>query len=189
MKIHTLEDMFLHTLKDIHYAEVKILKSLPKMIEAANDVGLKEALVAHKDETEGQIERIKGVFAMLEKRPSAVECEAINGIIEEAEGIIEDTEGSDMRDAAVIASGQAVEHYEIVRYRSLVQWADELNMPEASNLLKQSLLEEEAADEKLVSLASTGLAASSHGSGAMMSGDGVPARNGKAVSEKRRSAA
>jgi ferritin-like metal-binding protein YciE len=152
MKIKTLEDMFVHTLKDIHYAETKILKSLPKMIEAANDQDLKAALTAHKGETEDQIDRIKQVFSLLDMRSAAEECQAINGIIEEADGILADTKGTDMRDAAVIASGQAVEHYEIVRYRSLTNWAGELGMDKAAKLLKQSLDEEMAADQTLMSL-------------------------------------
>jgi ferritin-like metal-binding protein YciE len=154
MKIKTLEDMFVHTLKDIHYAETKILKSLPAMIEAANDQDLKAALTAHRGETEAQITRIKEVFSMLQVRPAAEECEAINGILEEGEGIMDDTKGTDMIDTAVIASGQAVEHYEIVRYRSLTHWASELGMEDAAELLQQSLDEELAADEKLLTLSS-----------------------------------
>ena len=153
MKIKTLDDMFLHTLKDIHYAETKILKALPAMISAAHDSALKDALTKHKTETEGQIERIKAVFSLLEKKPAAVECEAINGIIKEAEGMLDDTKGTPMADLAVISSGQAVEHYEIVRYRCLVAWADELNMLQASKLLQQSLDEEMGADTTLGALA------------------------------------
>jgi ferritin-like metal-binding protein YciE len=152
MKINTLHDIFVHTLKDIHYAENKIHKSLPKMIEAAQDNDLKEALIAHRIETEHQIERLKSVFKMLEMEPSSEPCDAINGIIKEAEGIFEDTEGSAMRDNAVVASGQAVEHYEMVRYRSLVMWADALGLKDASKLLNESLEEEKRADEKLKKL-------------------------------------
>jgi ferritin-like metal-binding protein YciE len=153
MKIDTLSDMFAHTLKDIHYAETKILKALPKMIKAADDTALKEALTEHKAETEGQIERIKEVFALLKMKPAAEECDAINGIIKEAEGMMEDTQDSDMRDCAVIASGQAVEHYEMVRYRSLVMWAGALGLEDAVPLLQQSLEEEQRADEKLLKFA------------------------------------
>ena len=149
MKITTLHDMFVHTLKDIHYAETKILKALPKMIKAAQNADLTEALVTHKAETEGQIERIKQVFGLLGMKPSAVECDAINGILKEAEGMLEDTAGQPMSDTGVIASGQAVEHYEIVRYRSLVMWAGALGLEKAAEWLQLSLDEERAADEKL----------------------------------------
>ena len=154
MKITTLRELFVHTLKDIHYAEKKILKALPKMIDAADDADLKKALGEHQIETDGQIARLREVFAILDMKPGAEECEAINGIIKEAEGIVEDTKGSDMRDSAVIASGQAVEHYEMVRYRSLVMWAGALGLQEAVELLQQSLEEEQRADEKLMKFAS-----------------------------------
>ena len=153
MKINTLKDMFIHTLKDINYAENKILKALPSMIKAADDADLKAALTAHQDETAGQIARIKQVFALIGVKPAAVECDAINGILKEGEGMIEDTDGTAMADSGVIATGQAVEHYEMVRYRSLVMWAGSLGMDEAVTLLQQSLDEERAADEKLMAFA------------------------------------
>ncbi len=153
MKIETLRDLFVHTLKDVHYAENKILKALPKMVDAADDKDLKQALEEHKTETEGQIKRLKEVFVILKMKPGSEECDAINGIIKEAEGILDDTEGSEMRDSAVIASGQAVEHYEMVRYRSLVMWAGALGMEDAAALLQQSLEEEQRADEKLMKFA------------------------------------
>jgi ferritin-like metal-binding protein YciE len=153
MKINTLHEMFVHTLKDIHYAEKKILKALPKMIEAAQDEDLKEALTEHLSETEGQISRIGEVFALLEMRPATEECDAINGILKEADGMLEDTDETGMRDMAVLASGQAVEHYEMVRYRSLVMWSGALGLEAATPLLQQSLDEETRADEKLTSFA------------------------------------
>lgn len=153
MKINTLHELFVHTLKDIHYAEKRILKALPKMVDAADDEDLKQALSEHRMETEGQIERLKEVFAIVDMKPATEECDAINGIIEEADGMIEDTEGGHMRDNAVIASGQAVEHYEIVRYRSLVMWAGALGLDEAVELLQKSLEEEQRADEKLMKFA------------------------------------
>lgn len=150
MTIETLRDMFVHTLKDIHYAETKILKALPKLIEAAQNEELKKALTEHVGETEGQIERLKEVFALLKMKPAAVECHAINGILEEAEEMLEDTHGTAMSDMGVVSSGQAVEHYEIVRYRSLVMWSGELQLEGATELLQQSLDEESAADKKLM---------------------------------------
>ena len=169
MKIETLNDLFVHTLKDIHYAENKILKALPKMIKAANDTDLKKALGEHLTETEGQIERLKEVFAILKMKPGSEECDAINGIIKEADGMMEDTEASQMRDSAVISSGQAVEHYEMVRYRSLVMWAGALGLDEAGELMQKSLEEEQRADEKLLKFAAYCQSASgdeSHGKAA-----------------------
>jgi ferritin-like metal-binding protein YciE len=153
MKIKTLQDLFVHTLKDIHYAENKILKALPKMISAAEDPELKKVLTEHKAETEGQIKRLVEVFGILKMKTGSEECDAINGILEEAEGMLEDTDGTPMRDSAVIASGQAVEHYEMVRYRSLVLWAGALDMKDAADLLQMSLNEERLADEKLMKFA------------------------------------
>jgi ferritin-like metal-binding protein YciE len=152
MTIETLHDMFLHTLKDLHYAEKRILKALPAMITAANNAELKDALTAHMAETKGQITRLGEVFAILKAKPGTEVCDAIDGILKEADGIIEDTENTMMRDSAVIASGQAVEHYEIVRYRSLVMWSGTLGLDDATLLLQQSLDEECAADEKLLAL-------------------------------------
>lgn len=181
MKITTLHDMFIHTLKDIHYAETKILKALPKMIKAAQNADLTEALVAHKAETEGQIERIKQVFGLLGMKPGAVECEAINGILKEAEGMLEDTAGQPMCDTGVIASGQAVEHYEIVRYRSLVMWAGALGMEKAAEWLQLSLDEERAADEKLSLFA----AYCQTEPGTMIAADGKASAKGDAKGDTR----
>ncbi|MCX7324559.1 MAG: DUF892 family protein [Hyphomicrobiales bacterium] len=153
MKIKTLNDLFVHTLKDIHYAENKILKALPKMADAADAADLKQALGEQHIETEGQIERLIEVPAILKMKPGSEECDAINGIIREADGMFEDTDGTEMRDNAVIASGQAVEHDEMVRYRSLVMWAGALGLEEAGKLLQQSLEEEQRADEKLMKFA------------------------------------
>jgi ferritin-like metal-binding protein YciE len=153
MSISTVNDLFLHTLKDVYYAEKRILKGLPDMIEAVEHDVLREALEVHREQTEGQIERIEQVFGRIGKKPSAAECPAIDGILEEAEELLEETEDEPVADAAIIASAQAVEHYEIARYRSLVMWANQLGLPEAAELLQQSLDEEQAADDKLVALA------------------------------------
>jgi ferritin-like metal-binding protein YciE len=154
MSIENLHELFVHTLKDIHYAENKIHKSLPKMAKAVDDADLKKALEEHRTETEGQIERLKQVFRMLDMKPGSEECDAINGILEEGDGMMEETKDGPMADCAVIASGQAVEHYEMVRYRSLVMWAGTLGLKEAVPLLQQSLDEEMRADEKLLKFAS-----------------------------------
>ncbi len=150
MKIETLQDMFLHTLKDIHYAETKILKSLPKMIKASQNEDLKDVLKTHLKETEEQIDRIKQVFELAEEKAGSTKCDAIEGILKEGEAMLEDTDGTPMCDLGIIASGQAVEHYEIVRYRSLVMWAGALGMKDAAELLQKSLNEERQADEKLM---------------------------------------
>jgi ferritin-like metal-binding protein YciE len=153
MTVETLKDLFVHTLTDIHYAEHKILKALPQMIEAADDEHLRKALLEHKTETEAQIMRLQDVFDMLDVKAGTKKCEAIEGILKEAQGLMEDTEDSLMRDNAIIVSGQAIEHYEIVRYRSLVMWATALNMENIGQLMQKSLDEERNADENLLKFA------------------------------------
>ncbi len=148
-----LADLFEHALKDIYYAEKKIYKSLPKMIKAAQDEGLKTALTAHREETAGQIEVLEQVFELIGKRPKAEKCDAIDGILEEATGLLEDFAGTTAGDAAIIFSGQAVEHYEMTRYGSMVAYAKALNMPEAATLLAGVLAQETDADKKLTTLA------------------------------------
>jgi ferritin-like metal-binding protein YciE len=148
-----LDDLFEHALKDIYYAEKKILKSLPKMIKAAHDSGLKDGLEAHRVETEGHVEKLEQVFAILGKAPKAVKCEAIDGILAEADGVLKDFGKTKACDAAIIFSGQAVEHYEITRYGSMHAWAKSLGMDEAEEIIESILIEEKAADEKLTELA------------------------------------
>jgi ferritin-like metal-binding protein YciE len=152
-KSKTLEDLFHGTLKDIYYAERKILKALPKMHRAAQSQELKDAFEKHIGETEEQIGRLQQVFELTGKRPQAKLCEAIEGILSEGEGIIEDYKDTDALDAGLISSAQAVEHYEITRYGTLRRWARELGMTEAADLLGQSLDEEAATDEGLTELA------------------------------------
>lgn len=152
-KVKTLEDLFHDTLKDIYYAERKILKALPRMQRAAQSEELKAAFEKHLRETEGQVERLQKIFELMGKRPQAKTCEAIEGILAEGEGIIKDYKGTDALDAGLISSAQAVEHYEITRYGTLRRWASELGMDEAAALLSTSLEEESAADEGLTELA------------------------------------
>jgi ferritin-like metal-binding protein YciE len=152
-KQKTLDDLFLHTLKDIYYAERKILKNLPRMAKATESEELRKAFETHRDETQGQIERIEQVFEMLGKRASGKTCEAINGILEEGEGILEDFGESEALDAGILAAAQAVEHYEIVRYGTLKTWAQELGMNDAVRLLDQNLQEEKKTDTLLTQLA------------------------------------
>jgi ferritin-like metal-binding protein YciE len=137
----TLNDLFLTTLKDVYYAEKAILRALPKMAKAAESGDLKEAFVKHRDETAGHVERLEQIFDKLGKKASGKTCEAIKGIIEEGEEIMDDFEDSDALDAGLIAAGQAVEHYEISRYGTLRTWAQQLGMSDAAKLLDKTLAE------------------------------------------------
>jgi len=151
--IKTMDDLFLHTLQDIYYAENKIVKSLPSMIDTATDAQLKQGLEAHLGETQGHVKRLEQVFQLLSQKPTSVRCPAIDGIIEEAEEITGEVEDKDVLDAAIIAAGQAVEHYEITRYGSLIAWAKRLGRADAARILEQTLNEEKAADKKLTTIA------------------------------------
>ncbi|AWM86065.1 ferritin-like domain-containing protein [Microvirga sp. 17 mud 1-3] len=152
-KEKTLHDLFLHTLKDVYYAEKQILKALPKMAKNAESEELKQAFEKHRDETEGQIERLEQVFKLLDKPARGVQCEAINGIIEEGKEVMEDFAESEALDAGILAAAQAVEHYEITRYGTLRTWAMELGLKDAARLLEQNLEEEKKTDQLLTKLA------------------------------------
>lgn len=149
----TLDDLFLDTLKDIYFAEKQILKALPKMARAANSEEGKAGFLQHRDETQGQIERLEQVFELLGKAARGKTCEAIQGIIAEGEEIIEEFKESSALDAGLISSAQAVEHYEIARYGTLIEWAKQLGLKDAVPLLEANLAEEKATDEKLTQLA------------------------------------
>ena len=149
----TLSDLFLAQLKDIYYAEKKSFRTLPKMVKAAQAPELKQAFTAHREETQGQIERLEQVFEMLGKRPQTKPCEAINGIVAEGEETIEDFGESAAIDTGLVAAGQAVEHYEMARYGALIAWAGQLGMSEAAALLNQTLQEEMKAERLLTQIA------------------------------------
>jgi ferritin-like metal-binding protein YciE len=151
--VKTLDDLFLDTLKDIYFAEKQILKALPKMARAAQSEEGKAGFLKHRDETQGQIERLEQVFELIGKPARGKTCEAIQGIIAEGEEIMEEFKGSPALDAGLISSAQAVEHYEIARYGTLIAWANQLGLKEAVPLLQATLAEEEATDEKLTQLA------------------------------------
>jgi ferritin-like metal-binding protein YciE len=151
--IQSFDDLFLHTLQDIYYAENEITKALPTMIEKAADAQLKQGFEKHLTETRGQIQRLEQVFQMLGQTPTKVNCPAIDGIIEEADEIAGEVAHKDVLDAALIASAQAVEHYEITRYGTLIAWAKQLGRTDCARLLQQNLDEEEATDKKLTALA------------------------------------
>lgn len=151
--IKTLNDLFVHTLQDIYYAEQKITKALPKMISKVTDQQLQSSFLTHLAETEHQIERLEQVFKMHGEPVKATTCPAIDGIIAEAEEIMKDASDPEVLDAAALASAQAVEHYEITRYGTLIAWARELGRNEYASLLQQNLDEEKATDLKLTQIA------------------------------------
>jgi ferritin-like metal-binding protein YciE len=151
--IKTMDDLFVHTLRDIYYAERQILQALPDMIEKANDPQLKQAFHAHLAETRNQVTRLDQVFRLHGQEPSGVDCPAIDGLIEEADEVAGEVDDSSVLDAALIAAAQAVEHYEITRYGTLIAWARELGRNDCAQLLQQNLEEEKAADKKLTAMA------------------------------------
>ena len=151
--IKTFDDLFLHTLQDIYYAENQIIKALPTMIGKATDPQLKQGFQTHLRETEGQIKRLEQVFQALNQPVKSVNCPAIDGIIEEADEVAGEIADKSVLDAALIASAQAVEHYEMTRYGTLVAWAKQFGRTDAANLLQQNLKEEEATDKKLTAMA------------------------------------
>jgi len=153
MKSKELDALFLEALKDIYYAERKILRALPKMMRAAQSPQLKQAFQQHKDETEGHKERLDQVFEMLGRRPQGKTCPAIDGIIEEGEEVMDTFKGTPALDAGLVAAAQAVEHYEMARYGTLCAWAKVLGMDEALQVLTQTLEEEKKTDETLTQLA------------------------------------
>jgi ferritin-like metal-binding protein YciE len=152
-KDKNLNDLFLDTLKDIYYAEKQILKALPKMAKAAHSDKLRAAFEKHYGETEGQVERLEQVFELLDKPARGKTCEAIQGILDEGKEIMEEYKGTEALDAGLVAAAQAVEHYEIARYGTLKQWAQQLGMKQAVPLLDATLREEKKTDESLTSLA------------------------------------
>ena len=151
--IATLDDLFVHTLQDIYYAEHQITKALPKMIEKATAPDLKAGFETHLRETEAQIARLERVFQMHGHEPKAVSCPAIDGIIKEANEIAGDVADKDVLDAALVAAAQSVEHYEIARYGTLIAWAKQLGRADCASVLGQTLAEEKATDEKLSAMA------------------------------------
>ncbi|MGX9179222.1 YciE/YciF ferroxidase family protein [Mesorhizobium sp. BHbdii] len=151
--IKTLDDLFVHTLRDIYYAEKQIEKSLPKMIDKATDPQLKAGLEKHLGQTKGHIERVEKVFELHSVKAKTVNCPAIDGILEEADEVSGDIDDKDVLDAALIASAQAVEHYEITRYGTLIAWAKQLGRTDCANVLANNIKEEQATDRKLTEIA------------------------------------
>ena len=147
--IKTLDDLFVHTLQDIYYAEQQIAKNLPTMIGKATDPQLKQGFETHLQETQNQIKRLEQVFQMHGQEVKGVTCAAMNGILEEASDTMGDVADTDVRDAAILAAAQAVEHYEITRYGTLVAWAKQLGREDCAGILHQILDQEKATDQKL----------------------------------------
>ena len=151
--IKTMEDLFLHTLQDVYYAESQIVKSLPKMIERATNRELASGLRNHLRETENQVSRLNQVFQKLGQEPRGTDCPAIDGLIKEANEVAGEVDDKQVLDAAIIGSARAIEHYEISRYGTLIAWAQELAHDNVVRLLNANLKEEKAADKKLSALA------------------------------------
>jgi ferritin-like metal-binding protein YciE len=152
-KEKTLRDLFHDTLKDIYFAEKKILTALPKMAKAAQSEDLKAAFEKHEGETEEHVNRLEQVFAEIDAKPQGKTCDAIMGIIEEGQEVMKEYKGQAALDAGLLAAAQAVEHYEISRYGTLKTWAQELGLDEAAKLLDETLAEEKATDAALTELA------------------------------------
>ncbi len=151
--IKSLDDLFTHTLQDIYYAENQIVKNLPTMAEKARDPQLKAAFQQHLTETQGQVKRLEQVFQQLGQDAKAVQCAAMDGILAEAKEIMGDCDDADVRDAAMLSAAQAVEHYEMTRYGTLIAFARQLGHQQVAQALQQTLEEEKAADKKLTSIA------------------------------------
>jgi ferritin-like metal-binding protein YciE len=151
--IKTMDDLFVHQLQDVYYAEKQLIKALPKMAEKATDKQLKQGFLSHLDETRTHVERLEQVFKMHGAEVKAVNCPAIDGIIKEADEVAGEVEDKSVLDAALINAAQAAEHYEITRYGSLVAWAKQLGRNDCASVLQKTLDEEKATDKKLTTLA------------------------------------
>jgi ferritin-like metal-binding protein YciE len=151
--IQTMEDLYLHTLEDIYYAEQQIEKALPKMIDKASAGPLRDGFDSHLKETKGHIERLEEVFRMLGETPKGTTCPAMDGIIKEANEISKEVEDANVLDAALAAAAQAVEHYEMTRYGTLIAWSRELGRNDCAEILSKTLSEEKAADAALTQIA------------------------------------
>ena len=151
--IKSLNDLFMHGLQDLYYAENQIMKALPGMIEKANDAQLRAGFEKHLAETEGQMERLRQVFELLESEPKGDKCPAIDGILREGRDLMSEIGDEDVMNVGLVAAAQAVEHYEITRYGALIAWATELGRTDVVPMFKANLAEEEATDQKLTQMA------------------------------------
>jgi ferritin-like metal-binding protein YciE len=155
--IETMDDLFVHQLADIYYAEKRIVGALPEMIGKATSPKLKSAFESHLDETRNHVRRLEQVFEMHGSEPVSVDCPAIDGIIEEADEVTSEADNKNVLDAALIAAAQAVEHYEMTRYGTLIAWAKTLGRNDCADVLHDTLVEEAAADKKLTKIAEDGV--------------------------------
>jgi len=155
--IKNMNDLFVHTLRDIYYAEKQIVKALPEMVDKSNDPQLKQGFQTHLRETENHVKRLEKVFDMIGQKAQGVDCPAIDGIIEEANDVAGEVEKKPVLDAALIAAAQAVEHYEMTRYGTLISWAKQLGRNDCATLLQQTLDKEKATDKKLTTMAEAGV--------------------------------
>ncbi len=153
MPVKSINDLFLHTLKDIYYAEKQIYKSLPKMARGAASPELKQAFEKHHEETEKQIEQLEEIFESCGAAARGIRCEAMDGILAEARDMMDEIENAEVCDAGILAAAQTVEHYEIARYGALIAWADQLGLKDAGKLLRATLEEEKKTDAALTKLA------------------------------------
>jgi ferritin-like metal-binding protein YciE len=151
--IKTMNDLFVHQLQDIYYAENQLVKALPKMAEKASDPQLKQGFLTHLDETRTHVKRLEQVFGMHGVEVEAVDCPAIDGIIEEADEVTGEVADKAVLDAALINAAQAAEHYEITRYGSLIAWAKQLGRSDCASVLQKTLEEEKETDKKLTMIA------------------------------------
>jgi ferritin-like metal-binding protein YciE len=148
-----LKELFLHTLKDVYFAEQAIAKALPRMVDGAENPDLADAFTTHLEQTQGQITRLQQVFELVGTKAEGVPCEAIQGILKEGDEVAEKFQGGPALDAGLIAAAQAVEHYEIARYGVLVAWAEKLDLADVADLLEETLMEEKETDKLLTELA------------------------------------
>jgi ferritin-like metal-binding protein YciE len=155
MALHTLDALFEDTLRDMYYAEKKLTKILPKMAKKATSEELADAFTAHAEETQGHVDRIEKIFGMLDKTPRAKKCEALEGLSKEGDHVMAEADAESVMDAGLVAAAQAVEHYEMARYGTLIAWAREIGLTDAADLLQASLAEEKASDGKLSEIAVT----------------------------------
>lgn len=174
-----LSDLFHDTLKDVFHAEKQLLRALPKMARAANSDQLRQAFTTHRDETQTQVERLEQVFEIFGKRAQGKPCEAMQGLVAEGQEIIEEFEDSEALDAGLISAAQAVEHYEIARYGTLRTWAQQLGLPDAAQLLKQTLEEEKRTDALLTQLAEGSVNREAGGEGERVDADQPKKRSKK----------
>ena len=187
--IKSMEDLFLHTLQDVYYAENQIVKSLPKMIEKSTNRELASGLRNHLAETEQQVSRLDQVFKALGQTPTGTDCPAMDGLIKEADNVAGEVDDKKVLDAAIIGSAQAIEHYEISRYGTLIAWAEELGHDNVLRSLKANLKEEKAADKKLNMLAEAKLNRKAAGTRVAAARVTVKKRTGKATGKPSKAAA